>query len=87
MASAGARAYKGSLRNFNEQWASQIRAENGPKFFGPARPGPSFFGPARSGPENFGNFLYNVRASFFTCLFFTVISVFRDIFTALSMFL
>jgi hypothetical protein len=38
------------------------------------------------GPENFGNFPYNVRASFFTCLFFTVISVFRDIFTALSMF-
>jgi hypothetical protein len=37
--------------------------------------------------ENFGNFPYNVRASFFTCLFFTVISMIRDIFTVLSMFL
>jgi hypothetical protein len=37
--------------------------------------------------ETFRNFPYNVRASFFTCLFFTVISMFRDIFTVLSMFL
>jgi hypothetical protein len=38
-------------------------------------------------PENFGNFPYRVRASFFACLFFTVRSMFRDIFTVLSMFL
>jgi hypothetical protein len=36
--------------------------------------------------QTFRNFPYNVRASFFTCLFFTVISMFRDIFTVLSMF-
>jgi hypothetical protein len=39
-------------------------------------------------PEIFtgGNLPYDIRASIFTCLFFTVISVFREIFTVLSMF-
>jgi hypothetical protein len=40
-------------------------------------------------PEIFtgGKFPYDVRASIFACLFFTVISMFREIFTILSMFL
>jgi hypothetical protein len=40
-------------------------------------------------PEIFtgGNFPYDVREPIFTCLFFTVISMFREIFTVLSMFL
>jgi uncharacterized membrane protein YqjE len=38
-------------------------------------------------PEIFtgGNFPFDVRASIFTCLFFTVLSMFREIFTVLSM--
>jgi hypothetical protein len=61
-----------------------IRAENGPKIFGPAR---RFA--ARPVPDQkiSGTFPTMFARRFLLVYFFTIISVFRDIFTVLSMFL
>jgi hypothetical protein len=80
-------------------WGTRPRAENGPKFFGPARPvrATTKTGPARpvvfaARPGPFRAGIFPELSLKFLCivfylLLFTVISVFRDIFTALPMFL